>query len=283
MNSFSKEKLAEVQAKKAKGGTVSGLLSKKKVGDVVKKESTKTPPPAKRSTSPTSSLEMIASGGVESTKKKKLVGGFLQALGESLFASEKFLDLEKNVASLEPLIKALSAKNEMFKYKVVILAAEAENDKELMATLEKSLQVEKDFCKLKDKQIGDLELMLQNVRAMVVHDFKDSDELCKYYVEDFDLLVKWMAKHHIGLDLSGLAVEDVEKELMFDRPSETTAENVTEEATDVAEGVKEATVVTPTDPVPEDQQSFIIIIFSLQGKNNISLLGPLFWATKQFL
>ena len=44
MTRFSKKKLAEIQEKKAKGGTVSGLLSKKKAGDVVKQESSKTPP-----------------------------------------------------------------------------------------------------------------------------------------------------------------------------------------------------------------------------------------------
>ena len=61
--------------------------------------------------------------------------------------------------------------------------------KKRVAALEKSLQVEKDFCKLKDKHIGDLELKLQKAGAMVVKDFKDSDkyfdELCEYYVEGF--------------------------------------------------------------------------------------------------
>ena len=161
------------------------------------------------------------------------------------------------MAMSEPLTKSLSAKSEMFKNKVAILATEAENDKEHVATLEKSLQVEKDFCKLKDKQIGDLELKLQNVRATKVQDFKDSnknfDELCKYYVEGFDLLVKWMAKHHPSLDLFGLAVDDIVKELMSDHPSEATVEDVMEEATNVAEGMKEATIVTPADLVPDEQ------------------------------
>ena len=114
----------------------------------------------------------------------------------------------------------------MLKNKVAILTAKAENDKEGVTTFEKSQQVEKDFWKLKDKQIGDLELKLQNVGATVIQDFKDfdeySDDLCKYYVEGFDLLVKWMAKHHPSLDLFGLAVDDVKKELMSDRPFEAT-------------------------------------------------------------
>ena len=78
------------------------------------------------------------------------------------------MDLEKKVVMSEPLVKSLSTENEMLKNKVVILTIEAKNDKERMATLEKSLQVEKEFCKLKDKQIGVLELKLQNVRAIVV-------------------------------------------------------------------------------------------------------------------
>ena len=145
------------------------------------------------------------------------------------------MDLEKKVATSKPLVKSLST----------------ENEKKSLVTLEKSLQVEKDFCKLKDKQISDLELKLENVGAMTVQDFKDSDkysnELCKYYMEGFDLLVKWMAKHHPDLDLSGLAVDDVEKELLS---AKVTAKNETEEATDIAKGMKEATVIAPTDPVP---------------------------------
>ena len=75
----------------------------------------------------------------------------MYALGESLFVFGKLLDLEKKVATSEPLVKSLFDENETLKNKVAILTAEAENDKEHVATLEKNLQVEKDFCKLKDK------------------------------------------------------------------------------------------------------------------------------------
>ena len=72
-------------------------------------------------------------------------------MGESLFVSKKLLDLEKKVATFEPLVKSLFVENKTLKNKVVVLTAEAENDKEHVATLEKNLQVEKDFCKPKDK------------------------------------------------------------------------------------------------------------------------------------
>ena len=68
-------------------------------------------------------------------------------------------------------------------------------------------------------------------------------------MEGFDLLVKWVAKHHHGLDLSSLAVDDVEKELMS---SEATTKNAMEEATDIVEGTKEAIVITPANPVPDE-------------------------------
>ena len=88
----------------------------------------------------------------------------------------------------------------------------------------------------------------------MIQDFKDSNEysneLCKYYIEGFDLLMKWMAKHHPGLDLSSLAMGDIEKELLS---AEATTKDVTEEATDIAEGMKKAIVITPTNPVPDEQ------------------------------
>ena len=55
------------------------------------------------------------------------------------------------MATFEPMIKSLFAENETFKNKVSILTIGVENDKERVAALEKSLQAEKDFCKLKDK------------------------------------------------------------------------------------------------------------------------------------
>ena len=67
-----------------------------------------------------------------------------------MFVSRKLLDLEKEATS-EPMIKSLSAENETLRNKVAILIDKTKNDKECVAVLEKGLQVEKDFYKLKDK------------------------------------------------------------------------------------------------------------------------------------
>ena len=78
-----------------------------------------------------------------------------------------------------------------------------------------------------------------------------SDKLCGYYVEGFDLLRKWMAKHYPNLDLFGLVIGDVEKELLSDRPSEATTKNVMEAVTTV-EVTEEAATTTPADLVPDE-------------------------------
>ena len=161
------------------------------------------------------------------------------------------------MATTKRMIKSLSAENETLKNKVVILTVEAENDKKCMGALEKSLQVEKDFCKLKDKQIGDLQFKLQKARATAMQEFKDSDshsdELCEYYAEGFELFRKCMAKHQPNLDLSSLIMGEVEKELLVDRPSEAIAENVMEEAMTIAEVMEEAMTITLADPAPNEQ------------------------------
>ena len=41
-------------------------------------------------------------------------------------------------------------------------------------------------------------------------------------MKGFELFRKWMAKHHPDLDLSGLVMGEVKKELLADRPSEVT-------------------------------------------------------------
>ena len=98
--------------------------------------------------------------------------------------------------------------------------------------------MEKDFSKLKDKQIGSLQFKLKKVGLDAVQEFKESDlyldNLCEYYVKGFELFRRWMAKHHPELDLSGLVMGEVEKEFVANRPSKVTEENVVEETTTVA-------------------------------------------------
>ena len=70
-------------------------------------------------------------------------------------------------------------------------------------------------------------------------------------MEGFGLLRKWMAKHHPDLNLSGLVIGEVEKELLANHPSEVSAKNVMQEATDTTEVMEKAAITTPVDPVPD--------------------------------
>ena len=108
---FSKLKLVEIQEKKAKGGTVSGLLSKKKAGDVVKKDLTKTPPHAKRLAFPTLLLKMITFGGEEVRKKKKSSGkSFLPTFWDNVNAVALKAHEAFSVDDLSPLMAKSSSK-----------------------------------------------------------------------------------------------------------------------------------------------------------------------------
>ena len=60
-------------------------------------------------------------------------------------------------------------------------------------------------------------------------------------MDGFDLFRKYLAKHHPKLDFSQLDMEELEKEILVDRPSKVAAEN---------EVVLGATESVPTDPPP---------------------------------
>ena len=68
-----------------------------------------------------------------------------------MFVSRKLLDSKKKVATSEPLVKSLTTKNKTLKNKVAVLTTEVGNNKERMATLEKSLQVEKKLLQVEGR------------------------------------------------------------------------------------------------------------------------------------
>lgn len=77
---------------------------------------------------------------------------------------------------------------------------------------------------MKDKQIDEALIKVEKAGFEAVEKFKASDgfldKLCEYYVDGFELFRKYLAKHHPKLDFSQLDMEEVEKEMLEDRPSE---------------------------------------------------------------
>lgn len=82
-----------------------------------------------------------------------------------------------------------------------------------MKTLKKSIDIEKAFSKMKEKQINETLLKVKKAGLEAMEKFKVfdeySDKLCNYYVEGFELFRKYLAKHHPSLDFSKLDMEAV--------------------------------------------------------------------------
>ena len=72
-------------------------------------------------------------------------------LGESLYMSRKYLDYEEKYVMAKSKVESLSTKNESLKGQISALADEAKKDKDHLKTLEKRIDTEKAFFKLKNK------------------------------------------------------------------------------------------------------------------------------------
>nr|POE48542.1 hypothetical protein CFP56_68279 [Quercus suber] len=112
-----------------------------------------------------------------------------------------------------------------------------------------SIDIEKDFSKLKDKQIDEALSKVEKVGLEAVVKFKALDEylnkLCDYYVEGFDLFRKYLVKHHPKLDFSKLDMKAVKNEVLADRQSTKV----------VGEGGEAATI---DEAVDVDLSSFVL-------------------------
>ena len=80
-------------------------------------------------------------------------------LGESLYIFGKYLDYDKKLVEAQSRIASLSTKNESLTIQISALANKAKKDKDHLKTLEKNINIEKAFLKLKDRQIEDKTLI----------------------------------------------------------------------------------------------------------------------------
>lgn len=132
-----------------------------------------------------------------------------------MYISKKYLDYEEKYVTAKSKVESFSTVNKSLKSQIFVLAEESKKDKECLKTLEKSIDTEKEFSKLRDKQIDEAFMKVEKAGSEAVEKFKVSDEysdkLYNYYVEGFYLFRKYLAKHHPELDFSKLDMEEVEK------------------------------------------------------------------------
>ena len=97
-------------------------------------------------------------------------------------------------------------------------------------------------------------------------------------MDGVELFHKYLAKHHLEMDFSQLDMEEVEKEVLVDRPSEVATEEVLVDCPfEVAmEGEVELGVVEsiPTDPFPSSlPREFLLLSLFFVRKKKLSFLG----------
>nr|POF23881.1 hypothetical protein CFP56_23701 [Quercus suber] len=145
----------------------------------------------------------------------------MQVLGESLYISGKYLDYNKKLIEAQSRIASLSIENESLTIQVSTLVDKVKKGEDHLKTLEENIDTEKASSKLKDKQIDEALMKVDKACFEAVEKFKDSDKfldkLYDYYVDGFELFRKYL-KHHLEMDLSQLDMEEVEKEVLEDRP-----------------------------------------------------------------
>jgi len=72
-------------------------------------------------------------------------------LEKSLYISRKYLDYEEKYVVVKSKVESLSVENESLKSQIFALTEESRKDEERLKTLEKILDTEKAFSRLKDK------------------------------------------------------------------------------------------------------------------------------------
>ena len=153
-------------------------------------------------------------------------------LGKSLYISGKYLDYDKKLVETQSRAASLSTEIESLMIEIFALADKAKKDKDRLKTLENNIDTEKEFSKLKDKQIDEALMKVEKAGFEAVEKFKASDEflnkLCDYYMDGFELFRKYMVKHHPEIDFSQLDMEEVEKEVLADHSSEVAMKGVLE-------------------------------------------------------
>lgn len=141
----------------------------------------------------------------------------------------KYLDYHKKLVEAQSRNAFLSTENESLSIQIFALADEAKKDKDRLKNLEKNIDTEKVFSKLKDKQIDEALKKVVKAGLEAMEKFKAwdefSDKLYKYYVDGFKLFRNYLARHHPEMDFSKLNMEEVEKEILVDCPIEVAAEN----------------------------------------------------------
>ena len=122
-------------------------------------------------------------------------------------------------------MEALEAENSKLKKDLIVAMDEANTSKEKAKTLSNDLKAKRQLTLEKDEQLLAAKEKLKTIATKAVEAFQQTDEyntvLFSWYFKGFELLRRYFVKYPTGVDLENLDLEEVDKEMVVDKASQS--------------------------------------------------------------
>ena len=122
-------------------------------------------------------------------------------------------------------MEALEAENSKLKKDLIVAMDEANTSKEKAKTLTNDLKAKRQLTLEKDEQLLAAKEKLKTIATKAVEAFQQTDEyntvLFSWYFKGFELLRRYFVKYPTGVDLENLDLEEVDKEMVVDKASQS--------------------------------------------------------------
>ena len=122
-------------------------------------------------------------------------------------------------------MEALEAKNSKLKKDLIVAMDEVNTSKEKAKTLSNDLKAKRQLTLEKDEQLLAVKEKLKTIATKAVEAFQQTDEyntvLFSWYFKGFELLRRYFVKYPTGVDLENLDLEEVDKEMVVDKASQS--------------------------------------------------------------
>ena len=122
-------------------------------------------------------------------------------------------------------MEALEAKNSKLKKDLIVAMDKANTSKEKAKTLSNDLKAKRQLTLEKDEQLLAAKEKLKTIATKAVEAFQQTDEyntvLFSWYFKGFEFLMRYFVKYPTGVDLENLDLEEVDKEMVVDKASQS--------------------------------------------------------------
>ena len=122
-------------------------------------------------------------------------------------------------------MEALEAENSKLKKDLIVAMDEANTSKEKAKTFSNDLKAKRQLTLEKDEQLLAAKEKLKTIATKAVEAFQQTDEyntvLFSWYFKGFEFLMRYFVKYPTGVDLENLDLEEVDKEMVVDKASQS--------------------------------------------------------------